>query len=113
MPLAVGELGNPDAYIPNLDRMAAQGIQFNNCYGANALCSPGRASLLTGLMPSGHGVHVALPDFEGMYPEDWCALRGFETLPNTLKANGYNTALVGKYHLGDFPTKYPQIGFDH
>ena len=59
-PWTLGSYGNPDAYTPNLDRMAAQGIQFNNCYGVNALCSPGRASLLTGLMPSAHGVHVEI-----------------------------------------------------
>jgi arylsulfatase A-like enzyme len=112
-PWTLGSYGNPDAYTPNLDRMATQGIQFNNCYGTNALCSPGRASLLTGLMPSAHGIHVALPDAEGLYPEDWSALEGFETLPNSLKANGYNTAMIGKYHLGDFPTKHPQAGFDH
>lgn len=109
----LGCYGNPDAHTPNLDRMAAQGIQFNNCFGVNALCSPGRASLLTGVMPSAHGLHVALPDVEGMYPENWSALDGFETLPQTLKANGYNTAMIGKWHLGDFPTMRPQAGFDH
>ncbi|NCF68468.1 MAG: sulfatase-like hydrolase/transferase [Chloroflexi bacterium] len=109
----LGTYGNPDAYTPNLDRMAAQGIQFNNCYGASALCSPGRASLLTGVMPSAHGVHLALPDSEGMYPEDWCALDGFESLSGTLKDNSYNTAMIGKWHLGDYPTKHPQTGFDY
>ena len=112
-PWPLGCYGNPDAYTPNLDRMAAQGIQFNNFYCANALCSPARASLLTGLMPSAHGIHTPLPDTEERYPQGWNAIEEFETLPKVLKANGYNTAMIGKYHLGDFPTKTAQGGFDY
>ena len=110
MPLGGGELRHPGCLHPQSGPPGGQGIQFNNCYGVNALCSPGRASLLTGLIPSAHGVHVALPDAECLYPEGWCAIEEFETIPNALRANGYNTALIGKYHIGEFLAKHPQLG---
>ncbi len=112
-PWVLGSYGNTDAYTPNLDRLAEQGIRFNNHFSANALCSPSRAALLTGVMPSATGIHTPLPDSPGRYPEGWSAVEEFKTLPGVLKENGYNTALIGKWHLGDFPAKSPQGGFDH
>lgn len=112
-PWPLGCYGNTDAFTPNLDRMAAQGIRFNNLFSANALCSPSRASLLTGLMPSAHGIHTPIPDQVGRYPQGWDAIQEFKSLPHVLKNNGYDTALVGKWHLGDYPPKNPQGGFDH
>lgn len=108
---ALGCYGNTDAHMPNLDRMAAQGIRFNNSYCVNGICSPSRASLFTGLMPSQHGIHFALPDKWEWYPENFDAVAGLRTLPQTLKDNGYKTALIGKFHLGSPYT--PQHGFDH
>ena len=107
---ALGCYGNTDAQTPNLDRLAAQGVRFNNCYCANGVCSPSRASLLTGLMPSQHGIHFALPDNWEWYPEDFDAVAGLRTLPQTLKENGYKTGLVGKFHMGSPYT--PQHGFN-
>jgi arylsulfatase A-like enzyme len=107
---ALGCYGNTDAHTPNLDRLADQGIKFNNGYCANGVCSPSRASLLTGLMPSQHGIHFALPDVWEWYPENFDAVAGLRTLPQTLKDNGYKTGLVGKFHMGSPYT--PQHGFD-
>jgi arylsulfatase A-like enzyme len=108
---ALGCYGNTDAHTPNLDRMAAQGIRFNNSYCVNGVCSPSRASLWTGLMPSQHGIHFALPDEWEWYPEKFDAVAGLRTLPQTLKDNGYKTALIGKFHMGSPYT--PQHGIDH
>jgi len=108
---ALGCYGNTDAHTPNLDRLAAQGIRFNNGYCANGVCSPSRASLYTGLMPSQHGIHFALPDRWEWYPENFDAVAGLRTLPQTLKDNGYKTALIGKFHMGS--PYVPQHGFDY
>ena len=108
---ALGCYGNTDAHTPNLDRLSAQGIRFNNGYCANGVCSPSRASLFTGTMPSQHGIHFALPDTWEWYPENFDAVAGLRTLPQTLKDNGYKTALIGKFHMGSPYT--PQHGFSH
>jgi len=107
---ALGCYGNSDAHTPNLDRLAEQGVRFNNGYCANGVCSPSRASLFTGTMPSQHGIHFALPDKWEWYPENFDAVAGLRTLPQTLKENGYKTALIGKFHMGS--PYIPQHGFD-
>ena len=108
----LGSYGNDEIYTPNLDRLAEQGMKFNNAYCVNAMCSPCRATLFTGLMPSQHGVHTWLDDrVMDRWPENWNSIAEFETLPEILKQNGYKTALIGKYHLG-VPDQ-PQNGFDH
>ncbi len=104
----LGTYGNGEILTPNIDKLAAEGIQFDHAFSVNGVCSPTRAALLTGLLPSQTGVHVALPtNFE---VEDWSAIEEFRNLPQTLKHAGYRTALVGKYHLGAHDT--PQLGFD-
>jgi arylsulfatase A-like enzyme len=66
------------------------------------MCSPCRASVLTGLMPSQHGIHTWIDeDFKGDWPDNWNAIKEFDTLPEKLAREGYDTALIGKYHLGD------------
>ena len=54
---SLGCYGNPDIRTPNIDSMARQGVLFTRCYSSNAVCSPTRATFLTGLLPSQHGVH--------------------------------------------------------
>ena len=104
--------GNPEIHTPHLDALASQGMAFDNAFCPNAFCSPCRASLLTGLMPSQHGIHSWLDDRRaGEWPGGWHALEGHNTLPEQLKSAGYNTALIGKYHLGQPTTPMP--GFDH
>jgi arylsulfatase A-like enzyme len=108
----LGCYGNADVRTPHIDRMAAEGMRFNWAFSTNGMCSPGRASIFTGLMPSTHGVHNWLDDaFLDLWPSDWCAIREYPTLATTLQAAGFQTALIGKYHLGHPTTPMP--GFDH
>jgi len=108
----LGCYGNSEIYTPNLDRLAREGVKFNNAYCPNGFCSPCRASLLTGKMPSQHGVHAWIDDrHKELWPVGWHALNGIQTLPVLLQEDGYKTALIGKYHLGE-PTSAAN-GFDH
>ena len=81
--------GNPEVQTPHLDKLAAEGMQFQQAYCVNAMCSPCRASVLTGLMPSEHGIHTWIDDRQmETWPDKWNALAEFETLPEILQANG-------------------------
>jgi arylsulfatase A-like enzyme len=107
----LGCYGNDEIHSPNLDRLAGQGMQFNNAFCPNGMCSPCRASVLTGLMPSQHGIHTWLDDrVIDRWPAGWNAIGEYITLPQILKDNGYKTALIGKYHVG-VPFE-PQNGFE-
>lgn len=104
--------GNSEIHTPNLDRLAAQGMIFDNAFCPNGFCSPCRASLLTGLLPSQHGVHSWIDDRQmDQWPANWHALDGLHALPARLQAAGYKTALSGKYHLGNPTEAMP--GFDY
>lgn len=110
----VGAYGNKVFKTPNMNRLAGEGIWFNQAYSTHGMSSPTRASILTGLMPSQHGVHFALDDEPkalAKWPQDWSAIEEFRNLPQTLHDAGYTTALIGKYHLG-LPWK-PQLKFDN
>jgi len=108
----MGCYGNDEIFSPNLDELASNGVRFSNAFCPNSMCSPSRASILTGLMPSQHGVHTWLDDeIMDQWPENYNAIAEFETLPEKLADAGYHTALIGKYHLG-FADK-PQNGFKH
>jgi len=96
---SIGAYGNPFVKTPNLDRLAEGGVRFNRCYIASSPCSPSRACLLTGLYVHTNGVvrcGIVLPD-------------SVPTLGDVLKAEGYRTGWIGKWHLG--PTDSPQHGF--
>lgn len=58
----LGTYGNSEVYTPALNALAQNGLLFRNAYCVNAMCSPCRASVLTGLMPSAHGIHTWLDD---------------------------------------------------
>ena len=105
----LGTYGNKDIKTPHIDRLANEGIRFNYAFAVNGVCSPTRATLLTGLMPSQTGIHVALPS--DIDVPDWSGIEEFRSLPQTLSEAGYSTGLVGKYHLG-MPYK-PQLGFEY
>jgi arylsulfatase A-like enzyme len=108
----MGCYGNDEIFTPHLDELASKGVLFRNAFSPNSMCSPCRASMLTGLMPSQHGIHTWLDDeVMDQWPEHYNAIAEFETLPEKLADAGYHTALIGKYHLG-FADK-PQNGFKH
>ncbi|NQU11092.1 sulfatase-like hydrolase/transferase [bacterium] len=113
-PWTLGCYGNDEIRTPNIDRLAAAGLRFTNGFCSNPVCSPGRATCLTGLVPSQHGVHSWLgteqPDAQ-MGPQAYCTIEEFPTLPRLLAAAGYRCGLSGKWHLGD--SLHPQLGFDY
>lgn len=110
-PMTIGAYGNPEIVTPNIDKLAKEGFLFKNAFATNGMCSPTRASILTGLMPSQHGVHTWLNDRTQKWPANWSAINEFRTLPATLADHGYDTALIGKFHLGS-PLK-PQLKFQY
>jgi hypothetical protein len=75
----LGCYGNKDIRTPNIDRLAAGGMLFNRAMSSNPVCSPTRATFLTGLMPSQHGVHSFLDNKYMMGPEAYYSLDEFET----------------------------------
>ncbi len=109
----LGCFGNPTIRSPSLDRFARQGVRMRQCYAACAVCSPSRSAILTGRTPYRNGVWRWIPE------ESEVHLRTSEiTLAELLKARGYATCHVGKWHLnGHFNSpKHPQPndhGFDH
>ena len=108
--LGYGDLGCYGSRIrtPNLDRMAAEGMRFMQHISANPVCSPSRASLLTGRYPTRVGVPRVLN------PKDTTGLPKDElTLAEMLKPLGYKTMCIGKWHLGHLPEFLPtNRGFD-
>ncbi|MEX0284508.1 MAG: sulfatase [Paracoccaceae bacterium] len=107
----LGCYGNSEVHTPNIDRLSAEGILFEKAFCANAFCSACRASALTGLLPSQHGVHSWIDDRNMQdWPAGWHALAGLATLPEEMKRLGYQTGIFGKYHLGD--PRDPGPGWD-
>ena len=107
----LGCYGNSEVHSPNLDGLAAEGLRFEKAFCPNAFCSACRASALTGMLPSQHGVHSWIDDRNMQdWPGGWHALDGLATLPQELQALGYSTGIFGKYHLGETAT--PGAGWD-
>ena len=108
----LGAYGNPDVRTPHIDQLALEGVRFTRAYAANGMCSPTRATLMTGLMPSQHGIHSWLDDgLLSQWPEGWSAVAEFRSLPLTLAHRGYRTAMIGKWHLGK--PEQASLGFQH
>ena len=108
----IGCYGNDEVLTPNIDELSKTGKLFSSAFCTNAMCSPCRASVLTGLMPSAHGIHNWLDDnLEKFWPDKWNAIGEFENFPGRLKEAGYTNALIGKYHLGK--AKNSPHSFDH
>ena len=85
---------------PNLDRLSEEGVHFDNGYGVYSLCSPARATMLTGQYPHKHGITNNQTDF----PSD------VDTYANLLQKEGYTTGYFGKWHMG---TQDERPGFDY
>jgi arylsulfatase A-like enzyme len=104
----VGAYGAVGFETPNIDRLAAEGMRFTRFYTAESGCSPSRAALLTGRYPLRAGMPTVLA------PRSVVGLNADETtLAEILKRQGYATAAVGKWHLGDHPDFLPlRHGFD-
>ncbi|HPA21231.1 MAG TPA: sulfatase [Verrucomicrobiae bacterium] len=99
---AMGCAGHPYLKTPNIDRLAAEGLRFKNHFCTTSLCSPSRASILSGLYAHSHGIINNFTD----YPKD------LPSFPGNLHAAGYETAYIGKWHMGeDNDEKRP--GFDY
>ena len=102
----LGSYGAPVIRTPHLDRMAAEGLRFTSFYVASPVCSPSRAALLTGRLPVRTGLYgrrlgVLFPDDPGGMPAAEI------TLGEALADAGYDTGLIGKWHLGDRPDFLP------
>ena len=103
---------------PNIDRLAAQGMRFTNAYAACPVCSPTRASIMTGRYPARLHVTDWIPGHERPFAKlripDWTKHLPLaeETIAEALKPAGYATASIGKWHLGK-PEYWPEHqGFD-
>ena len=115
---------------PNIDALAKRGMMFTQAYAANPLCSPTRASIMTGLYPARIGItapecHLPVERLEASVPEQaapWEKVipcqsatrlkQGYVTLTETLKEAGYATGHFGKWHLGPEPYDPLHQGFD-
>ena len=103
-PWALRASGYPHAHTPNLDRLANEGMRFTNAFTPTPVCSPSRASLMT----SRYGSELGITDW--IHPKDDKGVGLDErhaTWPRILSEAGYETALIGKWHLGDLPEQHP------
>lgn len=97
---ATGYSGDPNVYTPNMDRMASDGMEFDQAVGGCPLCCPYRGSLLTSRYP-----HQAVPGHEYPLPE------GMPTVAHAFNDAGYRTAWIGKWHVDGFKEREGRAAF--
>ena len=104
-----GFMGSDEIKTPNLDQLALDGVTFNNAYVSASVCSPSRAGLLTGMYQQRFGHECNLDsDVNNSFDPNQI------TIAEALKTQGYNTGLIGKWHLGDKTQNHPlKNGFDY
>ncbi len=106
----LGCYGATEVQTPRIDALAREGIRFTDHYAAAPICSPSRAGLLTGCYPRRVGMEVWVQRADstrGLHPDEL-------TLAELFRESGYETACIGKWHLGDPPPFLPRRqGFDH
>ena len=110
----IGCFGSTKHRTPNIDRLADEGVRLTSFYSSAPVCTPSRASFLTGCYPRRVGLHV---DYNGTQVLMAVSSRGLNpdehTIAELLKERGYATACFGKWHLGDQPPFLPRRhGFD-
>ncbi len=98
----LGCAGHPHLKTPHIDRLAKEGVRFRNAFCTTSLCSPSRATILSGLYASRHGVTNNFTE----YPVD------LPSFPKSLQKAGYRTAYIGKWHMGE-GNDLKRPGFDH
>jgi len=105
----LGVFGSPDIKTPNIDGMAAEGARFTDFYSAANVCTPSRAALMTGCYARRVNMNNVL------FPRDNVGLNPNEiTIADLMKRKGYNTACIGKWHLGHLVKFLPiSNGFDY
>lgn len=108
----LGVYGATDFKTPHLDRLAAQGVRFNQAYANSAVCSATRIALITGRYQ--YRLRAGLEEPLARYGGQLGLPPDHPTLPSLLKKAGYDTALIGKWHLGQPPAYGPQrSGYDY
>jgi arylsulfatase A-like enzyme len=100
-PDALGCYGSRHVKTPHIDRLAREGVRFANTFCTTSLCSPSRASILSGLYAHTHGVTNNFTEYPATMP----------SFPGILHDSGYATAYFGKYHMGE-DNDEPRPGFD-
>jgi arylsulfatase A len=110
----VGPFGSTLHRTPNLDRMAREGMKLTHLYSASGVCTPSRAALMTGSYPRRVNLHKNARGGGVLQPVEPIGLHPSEiTVAEVLKARGYATMIIGKWHLGDQPLFLPtRQGFD-